>query len=557
MNQTAHNLKIVGILLGAAVILTLPIFFLGMPSGNDMPQHYRFAIAFYDALRSGDIYPAWVDSTNLGFGDAGVRFYPPLAYYVVALFRIIVPSWNAALGCAICYWFLVGGTGVYQLAREWTSEKASLIAALLFMLMPYHVNQVYNAGLFGEFAGLAILPFCFLYVKRTISNGNIGSIAGLAISYALLVLAHLPLTIIGTIALLIYSLFLLHRAGWDLATLGKLGGSVALAAAVSAFYWVRLLSELSFVKHSLPQFTDQAYDFRTNFLASLFYVPAEKYEQTSLWFTDLLFVITLAMVLPSIAICLVRNETTDRRRLIPLFAVFIFAVFIGTPASNFLWEHIGVLQKIQFPWRLLGLLSLIGSVFVAVAFDEFGRVFAGKLRPLGIITIGLVFAGGVFTFAQVIKPAMYPDRASFESNFERFRSDESFECWWPVWAKKDAFKDSRSVSAPTRLTATFARTDDEQRFSLAEGPAEKVRVATFYYPYWKAASHDGAELKVEPADDGTILVSVPADATEVRLYFERPVYENVARITSLVGWLSLLAIMVVASTRGMRVRRIA
>lgn len=528
-----------------------------MPGGNDLPQHYRFAIAFYDALRFGDIYPAWIGETNLGFGDVGVRFYPPLAYYVVAFFRFLTSSWNAAIASSVCFWFFVGGSGVYLLAREWASERASLVAALLFMLMPYHANQVYNAGLFGEFAGLAILPFCFLFVQRIVSLGGVGNVVGLSIAYAFLILSHLPLTIVGSVALVLYSIPLMSREGWKFATIGKLATSVIVAAAASAFYWVRLVAELPFVKHSQPQFTDQAYDFRTNFLGSLLYVAPEKYEQTSLWFTDLLFVITLAMILPSLTICLIPSETIDRRKLIPWFGVFTLAVFLGTPASNILWEHIGLLQRIQFPWRLLGLLSLAGSMFVAASFEDLARIFNTKRRPLGILAVGLIAAGAVFTFAQVIRPASYPDRQAFDSSFERYRSDESYECWWPVWAKREAFKNRETVSAPTRTfkipelvsapTRKFASLD-LRNIDFGAGAAEKVRVAKFYYPFWKATS-DGDTLDVEPASDGTILVSIPAGERSVHIFFEEPAYETSARAVSVFVWLTLITIVTVSTVR--------
>ena len=525
-----------------------------MPTGNDLPQHYRFAISFYDALRAGDIYPVWISKTNLGYGDAGVRFYPPVAYYLVAFFRVVVPSWNAAIASAVCYWFLVSGMGVFLLSREWFSEKASLVAALVFMAMPYHVNQVYNAGLFAEFAGLAILPFCFLFVKRITSGGGIDAVASLSISYALLILSHLPLAIIGSAALLIFSVPLIRNAGWNVGTIGKLVASVGLAAAASAFYWIRLVTELEFVKHTLPQFTAQAYDFRLNFLASLLYVPAEQYEQTSLWFTDILFLITLAMVVPSLAFCLRSRPDFNRRTLIPVIAIFTFAIIIGTPISRVLWEHVGLLQKIQFPWRLLGLLSLAGAIFVAGFVEQLQSVFKGKLRPLGLITVGLLFAGFVFTFAQVIRPAGYPDSvASFDNNFEVYQYNDSNECWWPAWARREAFKDLGSVSRTHRNFTFVEAAREEKEISLGNGPEEKIRIAAFYYPFWNATS-SGKRLNVEPADDGTILITVPAGPQNVRVFFEQPASETFARGVSLVTWILLLLSLIV--TR-IKVRRIS
>ena len=505
-----------------------------------MPQHYRFAIAFFDALRGGDLHPVWVGDTNLGYGDVGVRFYPPLAYYVVAVFRFFVTSWNAAFASAVCFWFFVGGCGVYFWAREFYSQRASVTAGLVFMVMPYHTNQVYNAGLFGEFTALAILPFCFLFVRRIVSGGGAANIAGLAISYALLILTHLPLTLIGSIGLLVYSCVLLSGRQFDMLAIGKLAGSVALAASASTFYWVRMVSELDFVKHTLPEFTSRTYDFRLNFLASVLYVPAEQYEQTSAWFTDLLFLITLAMILPALVLCFRSSKAREQSKLLPSLALVLFVVIGGTPVSAPLWEHVGALQKIQFPWRLLGLLSLAGSLMIAALVEELPQLFRTSLRPAGILAVGLIAAGTAFTFAQVMRPAAYPDRQVFEAKFESYRNDESYECWWPMWAKREAFENRERVSAPSRSVDVLTWTNQEREFSVGDGATERIRVATFYYPHWKAVSYD-TPLDVEPADDGTILVSAPNAAKTVRLFFDPPAYQKIAGMISLTTWLGLIA----------------
>ena len=104
-------------------MLTLPIYWFGMPGGNDLPQHYRFIHTFYSAIQSGNFYPAWAGETNLGFGDVGIRFYPPLTYYIVVLFRSVTDSWTTALAASIFFWFLVSGAGLFLLFRFMKSRQ--------------------------------------------------------------------------------------------------------------------------------------------------------------------------------------------------------------------------------------------------------------------------------------------------------------------------------------------------------------------------------------------------------------------------------------------------
>jgi hypothetical protein len=536
-------------LLLTAIGLTLPIYYSGMPAGNDLPQHYRFIYTFYDAVRSGDLYPSWPGETNLGFGDIGIRFYPPLAYYVVILFRSLIESWTTALAAAICFWFFVGGLGTYLLARESFSEKAALAGAVVFMAMPYHVNQVYNAGLFAEFAGLAILPFCFLFVRRVVLSGKIADVAGLAVSFALLILTHLPIVIIGSIGLAVYALALLRRDN-ALGGILKLGSGLTAALAMSAFYWVRMVSELGLVSHTLPQFTERKYDFHQNFLAAIFYVPMADYGETSLWFTDLLFAITLAIFIPAVVVLYLARPRAERNSTLPLLVVLGATVFLATPLSLPLWNNLPLLGKIQFPWRFLGLIVLVGTLLVAASFDDLVTAFGTKLRPIALIAAGLIIAGLVFTATQVIRPATFTSRSEFDNGFEYYRDDQSYECWWPVSAKQSALNDRERASAAERSIEVTRWTNGAREFQVGTGSGTSIRVATFYYPFWKATGA-GTTLEVHPADDGSIMVDVPPGQANVILTFVRPDYEIYSRYVSIAAWL-LVLIVTVSSFVGRR-----
>src|SRR5262249_16245863 len=159
-------------------LITLPVLLFGVPKGNDLPQHYQFAVTFYDGAKEGIFFPSWSADVNSGFGDVGVRFYPPLSYYILDFFRGLLGNWFYARVSTFCFWFFLGGAGVYFWAREWFSQTASLAAAIAYIFIPYHANEIYNAFTYAEFAAAAILPFCFLFVTRVCNRGRIGNCFG-------------------------------------------------------------------------------------------------------------------------------------------------------------------------------------------------------------------------------------------------------------------------------------------------------------------------------------------------------------------------------------------
>jgi len=78
---------------------------------------------------------------------------------------------------------------------------------------------------------------------------------------------------------------------------------------------------------------------------------------------------------------------------------------------------------------------------------------------------------------------------------------------------------------------------------LGAGVGTEVRIATFYYPFWKATVN-GNSAEVERLDDGTIGVSIPPGAAGIRLYFEPPAYETASWYFSLTTWLVLLSFLI-------------
>jgi uncharacterized membrane protein len=215
--ETKHLIILV-LVAGATLAPTL---FWGIPSNHDLSNHFRFELPFYDALRAGHLYPGWLAESNHGFGDASFRFYPPALYYLLALAKTIAGSWYGATVITFMTLSIVGALGVYLWAREFGSSQIAMLAGILYSLAPYRLNQFFQATLLAEFAGAAVLPFAFAFTFRVCRHGGKKNIAGLAATYALLVLTHLPLAVIGSIALGVYALLCIGKEN-RARTLGRL-----------------------------------------------------------------------------------------------------------------------------------------------------------------------------------------------------------------------------------------------------------------------------------------------------------------------------------------------
>ena len=448
---------------------------------------------------------------------------------------------------------MIGGLGVYLWARESFGNAGALVAGLAYTLAPYHVNQLFNAFTYAEFAAAGILPFCFFFASRVCSKGRWSDICLLASSYGLLLLTHLPMAVMGSLSLFVFGIFSLRSKGWH-SSVFRLSVAALLGLALSSFYWVRMISELSLVRHSTAEFVSADFDYRNNFLFSFIWAPNADSLDRSLWFADLMLFATMALTLPA-AIVYWADRNRSRGPLTGSIAVAVLALFMATPLSLPVWNAFDLLQKIQFPWRWLAPFTLAVSLFIAAGFEGVTKWFGTqRMRPLALVAFGLAAISIAFTASQIIRPAVYLPRSEFANRISGLVGGQSCECWWPVWARRDALLDRTPVQVPGRAAVEISNTGTQAKFRIEDGPDAAARLALFYYPNWQA-SINGKAVTIEPGKDGTLTVNVPPGEAELNISFVEWPAARLAQVVSILTFLSLFGSVVFGFVYRSKVRQ--
>jgi uncharacterized membrane protein len=286
------------LLLAISFAVTMPVLINGIPLGYDLPHHYQCAMTFCDSIKNGDLYPSWSLNRNWGFGGMEVRLYPPISHYTLGLAYLLFGNWHMACWFTLLLFSFIGGYGVYLWTREYVSPLQAAFAGCIFIILPYHLNQFYNTFFFAEFAGTSVLPFTFVYVSRVCKRGDAKDVLGLAISFAALVLTHLPLTVIGSVCFTVYGLTLLRRSTY-LSQLIKLAVGVFFGLAASSFFWTKVFLEKDLLAKTLI-YSDPWLDYRLHFLLTPIqsregYMWNEVYLNAT-YFYDLMFLYTVMAV---------------------------------------------------------------------------------------------------------------------------------------------------------------------------------------------------------------------------------------------------------------------
>jgi 6-pyruvoyl-tetrahydropterin synthase related domain len=530
------------VVLVSLAIMT-PTLVWGIPASRDLTNHFRFALPFYDSLRAGNFYPGWLAESNAGYGDASFRFYPPALYYLLALARMITGNWSAATLLTATLLFIVGGLGVTFWARVLGYGQTAVWAGILYTVAPYHLNQFFQSFMFAEFAGAAILPFAFAFTEKVCREGRSRDIAGLAVAYALLILTHLPLAIIGSIALFVYAMLRLDSTKRR-ATLARLSGSVALGLAASACYWATLLLELNWIRADNIN-PDPSVDYRQNFVLSTF-SPA----YLNVWWMNILLLATVAMFWPALALLrkssahsASENRTEGQSALKAMGAVVMLTIIMATPLSRPIWNLLRPLQQTQFPWRWLSLTSIVCPVLVAAAIPFWKRIANGGKRALAMIAAGTAVLAFTFSASHVIREANWLTPSQFEQQLSKIPGSPGVSQWWPAWVHEPVQIMLSPVEAGDRKVAIDSWEPEHRVFHIGEGQSTTARVRTFFYPHWLATA-EGQSLAVSHDKDGAMLISLPGKQITISMEFREPARVRYARVLTFAGWI-LIGLLVI------------
>ena len=536
---------LLAILAGALVVLPAIVF--GMPNNNDLANHYHFAIPFYQSLRHGDLYPSLFAAPNFGYGDVVVRFYPPALYYLLAAGRFLTGNWYAGSLLTMSVVSALGSLGAYFWARCYVARNVAVAAGLFYALMPYRLAEFYQAAQLAEFAAGAALLFALAFTKRVCDQNRWRDAAGLAVAYAALVLTHLPLAVFGSLTLLLYAAVNLRRSEM-ISTLSKLTLSVVVGLGASAFYWVTMVSEIKWIVADGAN-PDPLLDYSHNFVFSTF----SPVKQETIWWMGLLAIATALMCLPAV-FPVVKAIRTKQRPLVALCAVVAFAFFMSTVVSKPVWIVVPYLQMAQHPFRWLAVVSVAAPVLMATALPFWQVRLQNHLRPIALVMCGCVLIAIAFSLTQTVRGATYLSRPHFDRIMEPLHESPGIIQWLPVWAIAAAKNQpsyekctppltTNRVEAGPRPVQTVEWSDTKRTFAVGTGSPSDARVATFYYPHWKASAN-GQTLPTRAAPDGALLISLPPQAVNVTLEFREPLRTKVADLISIISWTFIAVVLI-------------
>jgi len=460
-------------------------------AGSWYPMHDTTHIArvylMEQTIRGGQFPPIWADTINNGYGYPLFHFYAPLFYYVALIGKLVSGSYLVGLKLSLFFFISAGILGVMKLSSHW-GRGAALIAGVALALSPYLALDIYVRGAFAEITALMLFPWVLVLWERLKSKSDI---VLAAITTALFLISHNLIPIIAFPIIVVWVL-VLHRQ-----SLVRLLWPTLLTILISASFWLPLIFERSFVQaDQIARVTDYTLHFVS---------PSQIWN--SIWGfggsvagieDGLSFKMgKIQLLLGLLGVIYLVWKKQFKRLVFPLFAVFAF--FMSTILSQWLWNLLPFLAVIQFPWRYLSLaaslLAVTAGISIAFIKPKLGRY--------------------IFILIAVL--------TLFYFNYKYFSPQQTF------YEDENHYTSEPYLSTITSIVPEFMPRWMKEAPSLP--PANNLERA--YYPTWRAVQ-DGKELEVIP--DGRGVTFIPTiNSTPIRLYQSHTPLERIGYALSLLG----------------------
>jgi uncharacterized membrane protein len=529
----------------AASYCTIPLFaHYGVPAGQDIVLHIFQADQFTRSIHEGVYYPRWIPDFNSGYGSPNFIFYSPLSYYFVSAITIFTRSLTTAMIVAIWFSFFLSGITMYITTKKLFGGAGSLLTAVIYQVLPYHLFNIYIRGTFAELFAFIWFPLIILFLYRTIESKNSAAMAGLSLSYAGLICTHLVSGYMFTFvigAYLIYNFFLLKEKKRIIKPLFSLLCGLGL----SSVYLIPVIFERKFVQIDYIV-TCSVGDYKKNYLFML-----DKFQEgLRKFYIPLHTIVALEAVLfLVIAVFITKNRQVLLHRKQQNFFIFLFiiAFFLTTLLSKPLWDIVPGFLFLQFPWRWvliteLSLCFLVGYIF---AYKDGSPLRWIKLRKMIIyLLIILCLASSALIWKSKIIPDAVIAKIVQPEEIRNFIIPYEYTPHWVKDVKEISTDTDHGRVAVVSGTALFTVEEwkSEKRVVNVRGASDALlRIATFYYPGWEA-NLDGKKIpiRIEPKT-GAMLIDIPEGDHTLIVRFKDTPTRLYAKLISIVSLFIILA----------------
>jgi hypothetical protein len=520
-------------LLLLSACICAPLLWYGAPNGHSIEYNLVWLTNFSTQLAQGDVYPRWLMGMNHGAGSPVFYFYAPLPFYILSIPVFLLQASKLVVQLGVGEWLLIALSGMafYRFARARFATQPALLAAALYMLLPYHleINLWWRQDI-GELTNYIWMPLALHYTDRLLAGER--AIAGMALMYAAMMLSHLPSTLLFSIGLGSYVLVVAWRRhkGRELVAFGT---AIAIGMALAAIYWVPALTTEQHVRAEklwTPYFDFHYWFFPLEGLPTVVghdnVFALRLFEMIGL--TSAIFVVAWLNAYRW-------RHVVGRTALFSSLSLIAVAWFLMSPWSELVWETLPELWKVQFPWRIAMVVDLATAIALLHSLHCLQR-YRDRVSAVAMAAVAGLLVYSLFTANVLHKLDPFDNAWWVTGRDQAVRNGLDAPEYTTIWNPATVADTSSAIAGMPQVTfdrgngqveATLWRPRRIELSADLQRPT-LVRVRQYFFPNWVAvivpvddSGEDAAMVTVQPdTDTGLLTVEMPAGRHRLVLHLE-------------------------------------
>ncbi len=514
-----------GVLL-LALPVAIPMLTSRMAQGDDALGYLPRQVEFHQNLAQGTLLPRWAPDLDRGAGQPLFLFVPPLLHYIAEGWHVVIPEMQAAINLAVVTLIVLLAAGMFLLGRLHFGTAGGFLCAAAALYAPYLSMDLYVRAALSEFSAFPFCAFALYGFSAYARHGRRRHLALGAIALAAVVLSHFMVAFCFSPLLLAFLVVTAKRPTWRMLAVGLL-----LGIGLSAWVWLPVVLEGRYVQ--LERSMQGSFHYTNHLLQA-----GQLFDSAWGYGTAKSFGLGWGHLL---LVALAWTSAVHRRwRLLFTAALGVYCL-LTLQFMGWVWEWLPVLQRIQFPGRLLGPAALCLAALAASAapgLQRFGRwqwpAFGAAMALLILPNLTHLAPPGY----QDLDAHLWTPAYLAQSGFETTSSGELRPSWMQI-VPPFTRERLRLVSGEGEVHGLHTRT---------RTPAT-AELATAYFPGWEVRV-DGKPVPIHPAQtSGLIRFALLSGDHTVSTEWKRTGPRWAGECISLLALLALAAIAVSARRR--------
>lgn len=528
-----RNLLLISLIL-LSLIPLLDLLTPGLPLTHDGIDHVARIANFYQNLREGSIIPRWAMNLNWGYGHPILMFLYPFSSYVASAFHFFGASLVDSTKLVFAVTYIASGVTMYIWLQTFLNKKAAFIGGLAYVFAPYRFVDLYVRGAIGEHVAFLFLPLlCYAIYSLAVSKKSWGVVV-LSLSSAGLLLSHNAISLMFFPILLLYVCYLYFTQGRKLLFLLKVFSGLVLGFLLAAFFWVPAFFEGKYTLRDIV--TGDEYRSRFETWTRFLYSPWS-FGGTGQFSVQIGAMQWVGVLLaPVAAFTYYKKKNRLWLLCVACLVIFFITLFMMTKSALPLWEAVTVLQKFQFPWRLLTIATFLSALLLALfvySLKERKQTFS-----IVLVAVLLLYFNKDYWHAK----GFSHNPESYYTGVYNGTTDTGESA--PIWSVRFMEHRAKAQSYAIEGQATVkvqAKDSIAHTYEIVAEKPSRILENTLYFPGWKVFVN-GNEVPTQFQDEryrGLITYNVPQGKNSVDVRFSETKLRFVADILSLCGFVLL------------------